>query len=57
MARCTEGGDEGVMVDLWLAGGLPALWLTSCFDIMIEVGSTIFGAEAGWRVIFEDCYY
>ena len=57
MARCVGGGGEGVLVDLPLVGGLPALWLTSCFDFMIEVGSTILGAEVGWRVKFEESYY
>ena len=57
MARCTGGEDDGILVDLPLVGGLPALWLTSCVDIMIEVGSTILGAGEGWRVIFGEGYY
>ena len=57
MARCTGGGEVVVLVDLPLVGGLPALWLTSCVDIMIEVGSTILGAGEGWRVIFGEGYY
>ena len=57
MARCVGGGGEGVLVDLPLVGGLPALWLTSCFDMMIEVGSTILGAEGSWMTVFEEGYY
>ena len=52
-----EGEGSGVLVDLPLVGGLPALWLTSCFDMMIEVGSTILGAEGSWMTVFEEGYY
>ena len=37
-------GNDGIAVDLGAAGGRPALWLTSCFDLLMRFGSTIFSA-------------
>ena len=44
MAGCGTLGSGGVAVDMGVAGGRPALWLTSCFDLLMRVGSTIFSA-------------
>ena len=39
-------------VDLVVAGGRPALWLTSCFDLLIWVWSTMSSAGWSWECDF-----